>query len=173
MSQNDDDLKTLWQSTPALDTSDLLKRVQRERRRMSWLFWFEVVATIFAIGMIGVYDYLDFFGDRRLAAWLGLLAALGLQVWMWHWRHGLWDAVSEAPMDLLTLQLKRARVGLRIAKYYAYGTPIGALLGVLASFYLVSDVPRLGLSLGVRITIIVALIAMIVGLTAFGVVMMR
>lgn len=173
MTQQDDDLKALWQSSPAIDTADLLKRVGQERRRMSRLFWFEVVGTVLALGLFVFYETLGLFGDRSWAAWTVVTAAIGMQIWMWYWRRGLWDHVSQAPMDLLRLQLKRAKVGLRIAKWYAYGTPIITVLAALFSFYLLPEAPSLDLPQVWRVIILIALLAMVVGMTAFGVAMMK
>lgn len=173
MSQQDDDLKTLWQSTPHIDTADLLRRVARERRRMIVLFWAEVVSAVLTFGMIWAFDAMSFFGDRGGAVWAVLIAAMGFQVWMWLWRRGLWDAVSEAPMDLLNLQLKRATVGLKLARYYAYGTPIATLLGFALSHYVAVDAPVIDVSDLARVAILAGLVAMIVAMTVSGFIMMR
>ena len=168
MSLQDDDLKSLWQSTPAIDTTDLLARVARERRRMAWLLWAEIAGTIIGVGAMWIYDAMGLFGEHRWLAWLVTVIAVAAQLWMWYWRRGLWEAVSEAPMDLLQLQLKRARLGLKLARYYAYGTPLATIAGFLTARFMASDLPRIDMPDTLRVTVIVALLGFVVALTLCG-----
>ncbi len=173
MSSQDDDLKSLWQTSRGIDIDDLLRRVASERRRMNHLLWFEIISTVLGIGVVVYYDRVGIFGQHRPIIWLLLAFCMALQLWMWWWRRGLWTAVSQAPMDLLNLQLKRARVGLRIARYYAYGTPVFVVIGMLVAHFADGDLPKIDISDLARGALMTGLIAMVVGFTLFGVRMMR
>lgn len=173
---NDDptsDLKDLWQSTPPVDTDSILRGVRRERRRMQWLLWLEVIGTVIGVSAIWVYDYIGVFGERRWITWLITIVGIGVQVWMWRWRSGLWQAVSQAPLDLLHLQARRAQVSIRIARYYAWGTPIATVLGLLLSLYAVDDGFSLDIEPLTRFVLIGSLLALVAGMTWLGFRMLR
>ncbi|MFK7887543.1 MAG: hypothetical protein AB8G16_11840, partial [Gammaproteobacteria bacterium] len=174
MTDHDDDLdlKALWQSTPPVDLNELLNHVDAERRRMRNLLWFETLGTVFGIACIWLYYKIELLTNPMFGIGVAL-AAVACQAWMWLWRRGQWNAVSQAPLDLLELQLRRARTGLRIGRYYAWGTPIAAVLGALLSTTTMGDGHPLEVGPLVRLVIIVGLLALLGGLTWFGVRLIR
>ncbi|MFK8013915.1 MAG: hypothetical protein AB8G17_00565 [Gammaproteobacteria bacterium] len=154
---NDDlDLKSLWQDTAAPDVDDLINSVRKSRARMWQLLAVELVGTIGALIMMAIYTVWGVFGDRYWFP-VGLsVVAVGVQAWTWRWRAGLWHALSDAPIDLLKLQRKRTLMNLKLARYYFWGTPICLLLGLAFAFLAVDDGFSAGFSEPVRVTLLIS-----------------
>lgn len=160
---NDDlDLKSLWQDTPTPDVDALLKRVHKSRRRMWQILCVELVSTAGALAMLCIYSLWGVFGANL---WFPIGAgalAVAVQAWTWRWRRGLWSALSDAPLDLLRLQRKRTRLNLKVARYYLWGTPISIVVGIAFALLAVDEQFSTGLSDLIR----GALLALIFGLVA-------
>ncbi|MEM6640727.1 MAG: hypothetical protein AAF610_12600 [Pseudomonadota bacterium] len=173
MSNTDLELKSLWQSGPTVDIHTLLRHVARERRRMQAVLWVEIAACIASVGMFVYYDAAGVFGEQRWLAWGVIAVSMVVQIWMWRWRRGLWNATTRSPRELLTLQLSRARVGLRIGRYYAYGTPICTLLAFAGARFIAPNAPALSLSVSARLAVLAGLASVMIGLTVWGFRMIR
>jgi cobalamin synthase len=170
---NDDlDLKALWQSTPPIDLDELLGHVDAERRRMRNLIWFETAGTFFGLGILALYYKIGWLTSPVVIVTIAIIATV-CQAWMWLWRRGQWNAVSQAPLDLLELQLKRARTGLKIGRYYAWGTPISVVAGVLSVQILPIEPAGLPISTLTRFGLLFVLLFLMAGLTWFGVRLIR
>ena len=152
---NDDlDLKSLWQDTPAPDIEELLSSVRRSRTRMWQILAVEVIGSAAALLVLVIYSVWGVFADSLwIAAGVGALT-VGFQAWTWRWRRGLWHALSDAPLDLLRLQRKRTRMNLKIARYYLWGTPVGVVIGVAFAMLAVDDKFSSGLSGPWRVAVI-------------------
>jgi len=154
---NDDlDLKSLWQDTAAPDVDELISNVRKSRARMWQLLAVELVGTVGALIMMAIYTVWGVFGERL---WFPIgfgVVAIAVQAWTWRWRSGLWHALSDAPIDLLKLQRKRTNMNLKLARYYFWGTPICLVFGLAFALLAVDDSFSAGFSGPVRVTLLIS-----------------
>ncbi len=154
---NDDlDLQSLWQDTPPIDVDELIKSVNTSRQRMHQVLAIELIGSLGALALVFIYQVWGVFGDVLWPAGLMCLFVVGYQYWTWRWRHGLWQSVSDSPMDMLKLQKRRAKLSLRIAHYYLYGTPIFCGLGLGFALLAIDDNFTTGISGGFRLALIIS-----------------
>ena len=167
-SNDSSDLKTLWQDSATPDVNELVQGVRRSRTRMWQLLAVELILTAAAILMLIIYALWGVFGERLWPAISLGAAAITTQAWTWRWRHGLWKAMSDAPLDLLRLQRKRTLVNLRLARYYAWGTPIGLPIGLAFAWLTVDENFSSGLSDPARLALLFAVMSLAVLSTVYG-----
>ncbi len=166
---NDDlDLQSLWQDTPPLDVDELLDNVRASRSRMNQVLAVELIGSVGALLMIFIYQMWGVFGDLLWPAGLMSLFVFAYQYWTWRWRRGLWQSVSDAPLDMLKLQQRRAKLSLRIAHYYLYGTPIFCALPILLAMYTVDENFTADISGGLRLFLLICAFGLLVLAMIYG-----
>ncbi|MBU6246213.1 MAG: hypothetical protein KGN77_00530 [Xanthomonadaceae bacterium] len=135
MNTHDDwqDWSTQWQQQPVVDVERLRRRTLNKRRRMLAMVAFETVVSMIAVG-----ECAWLLASRHVdTRWkLFALGAMVLVTVLWIvslWlRKGTWRAAGERVADLLRLQAKRARAGLRLAQLqlWAVGVVVGGSIAL-------------------------------------------
>lgn len=119
MNTHDDwqDWSTQWQQQPVVDVECLRRRTLNKRRRMLAMVAFETVVSMIAVGQCAWLLASRHVDPRWKSFALGamvLVAALWIvSLWL---RKGTWRAAGERVTDLLRLQARRARAGIRLAQ---------------------------------------------------------
>lgn len=119
----------LWQTAPQPDVQavlDAVKRADAAHKRLNWT----LVALLSTITLIIAFE--EATGRLRTHGVVTILWTVGLGAGLlWHCRAGrrLSVALSEDTLSLLNLMIRRAKRGLKLARYLYLGTPVGAVVG--------------------------------------------
>lgn len=129
-------LAELWQSGGDIDVGPLVKRLQRQNKRLRQLNQLSFVVCILALVFLTALEFSDQIPTRGL---LSLLGALSVGYSWWKYRRDkarLIAAYSEEPARLLPFLIKRTRAMRNLGRYY-YLCPIPSfLLGIVTARFL-------------------------------------
>ncbi|MEO0421803.1 MAG: hypothetical protein AAF184_05675 [Pseudomonadota bacterium] len=163
----DQHLRELWQASDPVDTQAILGRLHRMEATQQRVNWIGFIAGMFFIALIVLAEW-------RLAAtgstaqwWVPISLAV---VMTGSWANHLFTArrlqarIARAdPRALLRFTIGRAKAGLWLARGLYAGFPLGMVAGVITSRLLHGDDPSFGLPMALRLLVILAALAGLIG----------
>ncbi|MEM7081490.1 MAG: hypothetical protein AAF465_01965 [Pseudomonadota bacterium] len=166
-SQDDFNLRNIWQQSPSVDVDELIRGVKQARSKMRRFFYFELGSSILGLALIAWFWSLDGLGDQRGLIALLVVAAIALQFWTWTWRRGLWDAMAGSPPELLDLQKRHLLLDIKIARSCSWGVVIGVLVGFGMGLFVEGE--RLDIDEGLRMALLAFAVIFLLALFLWGV----
>lgn len=132
-------LAALWQSGGEIDVEPLVKRLQKQNRRLRQLNQLSFLVCIACLVFLVALEFADQIPTRGLLSLIGAVSVAGS--W-WKYRRDkarLIAAYSEEPAKLLPFLIKRTRAMRNLGRYY-YMCPFPSFLtGILVARFLGPD----------------------------------